>query len=353
MYPRLLIDTDKIRENAKTITALCARHGVHVCGVTKVAGGDARIAQALVDGGVEMLGDSRLQDLERLQDIDCPKMLIRAPQLSDVNDTVRLADISVNTELATLEALEAACTRTGTDRHGIMLMADLGDLREGFVDEDELLEAAAFVEGSTHLYLHGVGANLNCLSFILPDAEKMEQLAALGAHLEERCGHAIEVSGGNSTNLHLLMTEGMPHGVNALRLGEALLFGRERATYTYLPGTYNDAFILQTTIVELKDKPSKPWGTAGTDSYGNYHSFPDRGVRRRAIVAFGHQDSEAEVMWPVDDGIEIVDSSSDHTVLDLTDAHRHYEVGDVVEFRCGYHAVARSFISPYVEKVFV
>ncbi len=353
MYPRLLIDLGKLRENAKTVTGRCSQQGIHVWGVTKVVGGDARVAQALLDGGVTALGDSRLQDLAALQGIDAPKMLIRSPQLCDVDDVVKLADVSVNTELSVVEALEAACARQGVEQHGIMLMSDLGDLREGFVETDELLAAVDAVERAPHLYLHGIGANLNCLSFILPDQQKMEELVDLAQVIEARTGHALEVSGGNSTNLRLLMDGKMPAGITALRLGEALLFGRERATYTYLPGTFNDAFVFQATIIELKDKPSKPWGTAGADSYGNYHEFADRGIRRRAIVAFGHQDTEAEVMWPLDEGIEIVDSASDHTVLDISEAYGDYHVGDVVEFRCGYHAVGRAFMSPYVENVFL
>lgn len=353
MYPKLLIDLEKIKENARAVTSLCSAHGVRVWGVTKVVGGNARIAQALVDGGVTALGDSRLQDLALLQDIAVPKMLIRSPQLCDADDVVKLADISVNTELPVTAALDAACERQGVEQHGIMLMCDLGDLREGFVSVDELMAAVEAVEASKHLYVHGIGANLNCLSFILPDEQKMEELIGLAAAVERRTGRTLEVSGGNSSNLRLLMDGQMPTGINALRLGESLLFGRERAAYTYVPGTFNDAFIFQAAIIELKDKPSMPWGTAGADSYGNYHTFADRGIRRRAIVAFGHQDAEAEVMWPTDEGIEIVDSASDHTVLDITDAKGAYQIGDVVEFRCGYHAVGRAFMSPYVENVFL
>lgn len=353
MYPRLTIDTKKIAANVKQVTDLCRDHGIEVCGVTKVFGGDGRIAQVYADNGVASLGDSRLEGLAKYQDIALPKVLIRAPQVGDAEEVVRLADISVNTEIPTLAALEQACARQGK-QHGVLLMCDLGDLREGFVEEAELFEAARFVAKAEHLKLAGIGANLNCLSFILPDRGKMEELVALAGRLQEECGVQVPtVSGGNSTNLHMLLTEGVPTGITQLRLGESLLFGRERATYQYLPGTFNDAFIFEAGIIELKDKPSKPWGTAGADSYGKYHRFEDRGTRKRAILAFGHQDTEAEVMWPLDAGVEIVDSASDHTVVDLTDSKREYRVGDTVALRCGYHAVARAFISPYVEKVFI
>lgn len=353
VYPRLTIDIAKIRENAQRITTLCAGQGIEVCGVTKDVCGDPVVAQALVDGGVALIGDSRLADLERMSNVECKKLLLRAPQKSDAAETVRLADISINTELSTLKLLEEACVQEGIESHGVLLMCDLGDLREGFVDEAELMEAADYVAHADRLYLYGIGANLNCLSFILPDRTKMEELAAIAEHVKERTGvEDLVVSGGNSTNLRMLLDGDMPAGITQLRLGEGLLFGRERATYEYLDGTRNDAFIFQTQIIELKEKPSKPWGTSGADSYGNYHEFEDHGTRLRAIVAFGHQDCEAEIMWPVDEGVEIVDSASDHTVLDLTDSKREWAVGDVVELRCGYHAVARACISPYVEKTY-
>lgn len=357
MYPKLVVDMGKIAANVRAVVGLCAGHGVEVCGVTKGVCGEPRLARAFADNGVSAIGDSRLADLERLQGVEgleVPKLLLRTPSPEEADDVVRLADASVETELATLQALDGACERAGGKRHGVLLMCDLGDLREGFLGRDSLLEAARFVARSRHLDAIGVGANLNCLSFILPDTCKMEELVSLARAVEDATGsQGLVVSGGNSSTLKLLMSGGLPEGVNQLRLGESLLLGRERAGYSYLPGTRNDAFVFQARVVEVKDKPSKPWGTSGVDSYGRAHKFEDRGMRRHAIVAFGHQDTEAEVMWPLDSGVEIVDSSSDHTVLDVSDASRRYAVGDVVEFRCGYHAVARAFASPYVQKEFV
>lgn len=393
MRPRLVIDVGKIERNARTVVGLCAERGVQVCGVTKGVCGDPQIAAAFVRGGVTSIGDSRLDDLAKLESLTArsdgsplPKVLLRAPTPDEADDVVRLADVSVNTDLGTIAALEEAAARA-SDRgsaaaappaaaespapappataappaappaapraHGVLLMADLGDLREGFTDDDELLAAARLVTESPHLRLHGIGANLNCLSFILPDRDKMASLASLAGRISGDLGaDGLCVSGGNSSTLRLMLDEGLPPAVTELRLGESLLLGRERATYDYLPGTENDAFVFEAAIVEVKDKPSLPWGTSGPDSFGRYHRFDDRGVRTRAICAFGHQDTEAEVMWPLDEGVEIVDSSSDHTVLDLTDSARAWRPGDVVRFRCGYHAIDRAFTSPYVEKVF-
>lgn len=354
MYPKLTVDIDKIKSNVKSVVALCASFGVDVCGVTKAVCGDERIVQAYIEGGVTSLGDSRLSSIARYKDAALPKLLIRIPQVHEVRDVVETADVSVNTEIATLEALERACEESSIAKHGIMLMVDLGDLREGIIDEKEFEHAVSYITGSKHLYLYGVGANLNCLSFILPDEIKMRELVRFAEKARNlSCESDFVVSGGNSTNLNLMSFGGMPAGINSLRLGESLLFGRERASYRYLDGTVSDAFKLQATILELKNKPSAPWGVSGVDSYGNKHVFEDKGIRRRALLAFGHQDIDTEVIWPLDDGISIIDSSSDYTVVDITDAGGRYEVGDLIEFRCGYHAVARAFSSPYINVTYL
>lgn len=46
MYPRVIVNLPHLRENVKTVSGLCAGHGISVTGVTKVFRGDPRIAQA-------------------------------------------------------------------------------------------------------------------------------------------------------------------------------------------------------------------------------------------------------------------------------------------------------------------
>lgn len=353
MYPRLIIDTGKVAHNVRTVTALCAEHGVDVVGITKDVNCDPRIARIFAENGCAALGDSRIDSLRKIEDLNLPKWLIRTPSPSDAERVVRYADVSLNSEVSTLRLLDAACARQGIESHGIVLMYDLGDLRDGIVNRDELLEAAQVAEELAHLQLVGVAANLTCLSFVQPSTQKLEELVSVVGQLKERHGcERLWVSGGNSATLDLLMRGGVPAGVNGLRLGESLLFGRERATYQYLPNTHNDAFIIEAEVVEAKLKPSMPWGTIGPDSYGVVHTFKDRGPRVRAILSVGNQDIDTEVMWPVDERLEIVGSSCDHTVVDVTCAAEDYPVGSVVRLRCGYHAVLRAFTSPYVEKVF-
>ena len=231
-------------------------------------------------------------------------------------------------------------------------MVDLGDLREGYADGRELLRVADQITQLRHVQLHGIGVNLSCFSFIHPDTEKMEQLLTL-AHALPMTGFPV-VSGGNSATLHLMMAGGIPAGVNNLRLGESLLFGKERCCYTFLKDTRRDAFRLSAEIIELKEKPSLPWGEAGVDSYGHLPKTPvDRGLRKRAILALGKQDCDIETMRPMDHGIELLGASSDHMVLDITDSAQSYRIGDPVTFELGYFSLMRAFTSGYVEKRFL
>ena len=347
-YPRVTADLRKIKHNVRHIKELCAGYGIEILGITKVFGGQREIASAMVEGGLRMLGDSRILNIRKYQDLPCEKWLVRIPGPLEAEDAVRYCDVSLNSELATLKALDAAAVARGRV-HKVVLMVDLGDLREGCFDEEDLAACASFAKEAAGLELYGIGTNLTCFSFVQPDNEKLTRLAGLA----EKYDAKTYVSGGNSATVKLMLNDGIPEGVNSLRLGESVLFGRERAGFTYLPGMYNDAFIAEAEVIECKRKPSYPIGTIGCNSYGVRPEFTDKGERIRALCAFGRQDIDAETMWPLDEGIEIIGASSDHFVIDITEAARQYKVGDIIRFRLGYFAVMRAFTSCYVEKVYL
>lgn len=347
MYPLLTVDLDKIAQNTRTVTDLCRRHGLQVTGVTKVFGGEPAIASVMAANGVAALGDSHWENLRRLEGLGLDRWMIRIPSIREAECLVRHAEGSLNSDIDTLFALDRAARKAGR-RHQVILMVDLGDLREGFMEEAELFRAARLVRRQMPgLRLAGIGVNLTCFSFVQPDEEKMDRLVRLARRLE--LPHPI-VSGGNSATLDLMLRGGIPAGVTHLRLGESLLFGRERARYRYLEGTSPDAFLLQAEVVECRDKPSLPIGTIGMDSYGHRPTFTDQGIRRRAICAVGRQSIDCETMWPTDPGVRILGASSDHLMLDVTDSAQRYRSGDLVQFRLGYFATMRAFTSPYVDK---
>lgn len=348
MYPCVTVDLEKLGHNVRSLKRLCGQYGIEILGITKVFGGELPIASVLVENGLHMLGDSRIENIKKYRALPCEKWLIRMPGVSEARETVRYCDVSLNSELQTLKALDREAKRQ-KKIHKAVLMADLGDLREGCIEESDLAECAEFARQAEGLELYGLGTNLTCFSFVQPDQEKLSRLAQLA----RKYGAGTYVSGGNSATIQLMLQGGIPEGVNSLRLGEALLFGRERSGYQYLPDMYNDAFCVEAEVIECKEKPSMPFGTIGRDSYGKRPEFTDRGWRMRAICAMGRQDVDPETMWPEDEGIEIVGASSDHFVVDITDAARRYEVGDCIRFRLGYFAAMRAFTSRYVKKKYV
>ena len=347
MYPCIHINLDKIAENVRVMKDLTEKHHIEITGVTKVFGGEERIAQTLVDQGIKRLGDSRIENIRNYENLPCEKWLIRMPSISEAREVVQFCDVSVNSEIETLKALNQQAIQL-KKKHKVILMVDLGDLREGYFKEEHLAEAINYAKQAKGLDLYGLGTNLTCFSFVQSDEEKMNRLLGLAKKYDA----SVCISGGNSATIHLMLENGIPEGINNLRLGESVLFGRERTNYEYLPGTSNDAFIMEAEIIESKEKPSMPIGKIGADSYGHVPVFTDRGIRKRAICALGRQDVDVETMWPVDEGVEIIGASSDHLIVDVTDCEKEFKTGDRICFRLGYFAVMRAFTSKYVEKIY-
>jgi predicted amino acid racemase len=104
----------------------------------------------------------------------------------------------------------------------------------------------------------------------------MGELSRLISALEARFCIRLEwCSGGNSSNLNWLNGCGNPGRINHLRLGEALLLGREPLTRKAIPGLYTDAITLVAEVIEAKVKPSRPWGSRHHSSFAT----PPRVVR--------------------------------------------------------------------------
>ncbi len=351
MYPRVIIDQKKLVDNAAKLKSDARAAGLSIMGVTKVACAHPDVVEAFVKGGVDYLADSRVENLKALAAFDeIPKVLLRLPSLSEVEEVVRYADISLNSELVTIEALGRAAEALGI-RHHVILMVDLGDLREGVLAHDAL----AAVERILHLPgvdLHGIGVNLTCYGGVIPEEGNLGELTRLAKQIEEIHELKLEmVSGGNSSSIYLIGENRLPDGINNLRLGEVLVLGRETKEGDRYPGTHDDAFLLEAEIIECKVKDSVPKGTIGMDAFGNKPVFEDKGKMKRGILAIGRQDVDPSGLIPQDDRIEIIGASSDHLIVDLTATEDAYKVGDILQFKLSYGALLAAMTSYYVEKV--
>ncbi|MBI9011842.1 MAG: alanine/ornithine racemase family PLP-dependent enzyme [Clostridiales bacterium] len=347
MYPKVVVDLQKIVTNTRIVADICKEKSVDIMGVTKVFCGDPKVAEAEMKGGIKYFADSRLENLMKLKELDLPKILLRLPMISQVDDVVHYADISLNSEIKTIEALNIAAMAK-KKVHKIILMIDLGDLREGILPAqfDETVEAIMKMD---NIMLHGIGVNLTCYGGVIPSEKNLGQLVDFAKIVKEKYNHHLEiVSGGNSSSFYLVPQNRLPEGINNLRMGEILVLGRETAYGELVEGMYDDAFILEAEIVELKEKDSIPTGEIGMDAFGNKPTFVDKGRRMRAILAVGVQDVKADQLIPLDDRIDYLGSSSDHMMWDVTDAD--YKVGDIVSFKLEYGALLSLFTSEYVDK---
>lgn len=349
-YPRLEIHLDLIRENARRLYRDCRAHGVEPVGITKVCCGQPEVARVLFEEGYRILGDSRVENLERYADLPCRKMLIRLPMISQAEDVTRAADLSLVSETAAVEALSRAAVRQGR-RHGVIAMLEMGDLREGCPTEADLMTLCCRAAELPGVTLEGVGANFVCYGGAKPSTSALERLLRAKDQIEAKLGVSLPmVSGGSSTSERLMMAGGLPKGVNQLRTG-ALIHVGIGLMDEKVPGYHDDAYRLKAEIVERNVKPSMPYGELGTDAFGNRHQWEDRGPVERCILAVGREDVELECLESMVPGVHILGGSSDHTLVELTGDARDYRVGDMLEFKVGYVGVLRACTSRYVEKI--
>ena len=293
--PRLEIDLDKIYHNARTLVECLAVRGISVTGVTKASLGCSAIATTMLRAGVRSLGDSRIENIESMRDaqVAAPMTLIRSPMLSQVERVVEQADISFNTELDVISQLSSVAQKLKRI-HGVVLMIELGDLREGIMPGDlerTVRETIRF----PNILLKGIGTNLACRCGVSPDANNMAELSALANSIDAIFGPMLSiVSGGNSANLEWVLSGADTGRINDLRLGESLLLGCEPLHRQAIDGLYTDAITLIAEVIESKLKPSQPWGEVGQSAFGVTASVTNRHRARGQPRPVGRQPGAAQ-----------------------------------------------------------
>jgi predicted amino acid racemase len=345
--PRIIVDPTKLLRNYQTIRRHCARAGVDLTMAVKGLAGDKTLIEFLIDAGLDDLGDSRLENLKGFQRYSgLKKMHLRLPSLSLVKDTVRFADISLNSEWATLEALDFYAGQQSR-RHGVMLMVDLGDLREG-VSESALPELAGKCRDLHHLEVAGLGVNFSCFAGVMPTPELLTKLVKLASRLREEFHLPIrQVSGGNSSSLPLLYENALPAGVNHLRIGEGILLGRETLTGNRLPDLSPDVFLVEAEVIQVQWKPAKPAGEVGRDAFGRIPLFLELEPGIRLLLNLGEQDTPLTGLTPRESGLTVLGGSSDYMVVA---SDRQLKVGQTVRFAPNYWSMLSLMSSGYVTK---
>ena len=353
-YPLLEIDLDKLKANLAALNERCQSLSVEVMGVVKGFTALPEVARVYTECGIRSVASSRLGQLSALRGagVGGERVLIRIPMLSELPEVAETADVSLHSEVETLRALNAECANRGK-RHKVLLMLDLGDLREGFWSREELVDAALEVEYRLNrLELAGVGTNLGCYGSVAATPEKLRELVSAAEAVERAIGRELQyVSGGASTSVHMVLDGTLPARVNHLRVGEFALLGGIYGCYPDF--MRRDVFTLRMEVVECRSKPSYPVGELTVDAFGKTREYTDRGVRRRALCAAGRVDyGDPLDLTPRMAGVEVLGASSDHTILDVEDAAVPVKVGDVLDFGVSYGSLVYLTNTPEVRVAF-
>ncbi|NJP20448.1 MAG: alanine/ornithine racemase family PLP-dependent enzyme [Hydrococcus sp. CRU_1_1] len=348
--PRIEITLSKIQHNARMLSELYGQKGISLMGVSKAVLGDPFVAEAMILGGVKFIADSRLENIQRMKNagISTQFVLLRTA-LSQAESIVENVDISLNTEIEAIEKL-SHYAYLHNKIHQIILMVEMGDLREGILPCD-LFPFIKRTLSLPYIKIMGLGCNLACYGGIKPDNQNMRELSVLTDTIEKEFQISLPIiSGGNSANYEWYESATEVGRINNLRLGELILLGRETANRKAIAGLYASAFKLVAEVIESKEKPSLPFGEICQDAFGNVPVFQDRGIQRRAIVALGRQDTLVSGLSP-NNNFEILGASSDHVVLNS----KNYDlkVGSEVNFNLDYGSLLAAMTSPFIKKQFI
>lgn len=357
-FPQLIIDLKKLENNINQIKERCSKYNVNIAGVIKGCTGFYEVAKKFDEAGVSFIASSRLEQLSPLtNEVKAPLMLIRVPMLSEVSDVVRITDISLNSEIEVLKALDVEAGKQGKV-HKVILMKDLGDLREGFWSLDDIVSAALLVENElSNLYLSGIGTNLGCYGAVSATVDKLNELVDVAEVIEEKIGRKLDyISGGATTSLPRIFEGNMPERINLLRVGEGILLGKDlQDLWGYdMSFMYQDVFKLRCEVIEVKNKPTHPVGEIFVDAFGNKPTYEDRGIRKRALLGIGKVDyAFLDDLILNEEGAFLVGASSDHTIVDVEDCARDIKVGDIMEFDLCYATMVYITNSPNIKKIFI
>lgn len=344
----------ELRNNFEFLNKLFKERGIKWGITTKLVCGNRSYLQEVINLGIGEVHDSRISNLKVIKEMapETVTVYIKPPPLNILPDIVKYADISLNTELSTMNALSEEAQKQDK-LHKVIIMIEMGDLREG-VMRDDLIHFYEKVFRLPGIRVIGLGTNLNCLHGVMPDEDKLIQLVLYKQIIELRFKRDIPlVSGGTTVTIPLLLRNLLPHGVNHFRVGEALFFGKNLFTGGVIEGMSDRVLEFYTQIIELSEKPVVPMGELGANPQGKKSVIPDDDYGKtsyRAIVDIGVLDIQPDYLIPVDDHINITDASSDMLILDVGSNPDGLKVGDMIRFKLKYMGALGLMSSYYIEK---
>lgn len=349
------LEKSSLKQNYDFLEQLFKEHNIEWAPVVKMLCGNELYLEYLLSLGNEQICDARLSNLKVIKDLkaETETIYIKPPAKNSIEEVVKYADVSFNSEYVTIKWLSDEAKRQNKT-HRIIIMIELGDLREGIMGES-LMDFYQKVFELPNIEVAGIGSNLNCLSGVMPSKDKLIQLSLYEQLIEAKFGKKINgVSGGSSVMVPLLLKGMVPEGVNHFRIGETLFFGVDLFSNTTIEGMRDDVFKLNAEIIEVTEKPINPYGKIEENPSGEMFEFEEEDfgqVHKRAILDIGLLDvAKPDFLTPIDKDIRFIGASSDMLVIDLSKTEKKYKVGDIVSFKMSYMGALRVMNSQYIEK---
>ncbi|MDQ3193248.1 MAG: alanine/ornithine racemase family PLP-dependent enzyme [Bacteroidota bacterium] len=345
---------DKLRHNYEFLEKTFKKNSIEWAVVSKILCGNKAFLKEVIQLGIKEICDSRISNLRTIKELSAniQTVYIKPPAKRSIPNVIRYADVSFNTEFETMKNLSAEAKRQNKT-HKVVIMIELGDLREGVMGE-RLIDFYASVFELPNIEITGLGANLNCLYGVMPSEDKLIQLSLYKQLIEAKFNIKIPwVTGGTSVVFPLLLANRLPKGINHFRIGEMLFFGNNLMTRENVSEMKQDVFKLFAEIIEIQEKPKVPSGEMEENPSGEVYkvNVEDYGkTSYRAIIDVGLLDISTDFIVPEDEDIEVCGASSDMIVLDLGKTKGQYKVGDNITFKLKYMGALGLLNSNYIEK---
>ena len=346
---------DKLKDNYRFLDNIFSSRNIEWGIVSKLLCGNEIYLKEIIALGTKEIHDSRVSNLRKIKEMapDIQTVYIKPPAKRSIDDIVEFADVSFNTEIYTIKLLSEAAQKQNKI-HKIIIMIEMGDLREGVMGED-LITFYGDIINLPNIEIRGIGTNLNCLNGVMPTQDKLIQLSLYKQLIEAKFGITIPwVSGGTSVAIPLILRNARPMAVNHFRVGEALFFGKDIFTGLTIEGMHDSVFKLFAEIIEITEKPDVPTGELGENVAGNVGTADEysdlNNSSLRAILDIGLLDMQPQYLEAVDPHITIFDASSDMLVIDITNSATKYNVGDLVTFKIKYMGALYLLNSNYIGK---
>lgn len=349
------LEKSSLKHNYEFLDQLFSENGIEWAPVVKLLCGNELYLDYVLSLGDEQVCDARLSNLKTIKELKpgVETIYIKPPAKNIIDEIVKFADVSFNSELVTIQWLSEEAVKQNKV-HRIIIMIELGDLREGIMGES-LMDFYQKVFDLPNIEVAGIGSNLNCLNGVMPSKDKLIQLSLYEQLIEAKFGKKINgVSGGSSVMVPLLLKGLVPKGVNHFRIGETLFFGTDLFENKTIEGMKDDVFKLNAEIIEVTEKPVVPYGELEENPSGEKTNIKEEDfgeIHQRAILDIGLLDiANPDFLTPTDDKLEFIGASSDMLVMDISKTNENYKVGDIVSFKMNYMGALRVMNSHYIEK---